>query len=194
MKNVHELSLQLAQNVSYLRKLRGLSQDQLAQIAEIPRTTISHIESGSGNPTLTNLIKLSGALQISLEELLSESNHEVKIYHGSDLVELKKGIGNIVLVKKLLPDKIPGLEIEILEFEPGAKFKGSPHIANTKEYLYCHKGEVSLLIEQELFKLKAGDLISFKGDVKHSYQNLSDSHSATCFCVVSFVPLHLSKN
>ncbi len=194
MKNAQELALQLAQNVTYLRKIRGLSQDQLARMSEIPRTTISHIESGSGNPTLTNLIKLSGALQVSLEELLSESNHEVKIYHGKDLVELKKGIGNIVLVKKLLPDKIPGLEIEILEFEPGAKFKGSPHIANTKEYLYCHKGEVGLTIEQENFSLKEGDLISFKGDVKHSYQNLNDLKQAICFSVVSFVPLHLSKN
>lgn len=190
-KNIDLISSRLAHNLTYLRKVRGLSQDQLAKLSGVPRTTISNIESGSGNPTLSNLIKISGTLQVSLEELMSDSKHEIKLFKESDLVSIKKGIGNIVAIKKLLPDKISGLEIELLEFEPAAKFKGSPHVSSTKEYLYCHQGEVILTIENESYHLKKGDLIAFKGDVKHSYENPSQSQKSTCFSVVSFVPLNV---
>ncbi len=186
-----EVSQKLASNVSYLRKLRGLSQDQLAKLSGVPRTTISYIESGSGNPTLSNLIKISGTLQVSLEELLSESKEEVKVYSANELIEIKKGVGNPAIIKKLLPDKISGLEIELINFDPGARFKGSPHVTNTKEYLYCNSGEVILTIEQERFHLKAGDLIAFKGNVKHSYENASSDTDAQCFSVVSFVPINV---
>ncbi len=188
MKEVSQL---LAQNLAYLRKLRGLSQDQLAKISGVPRTTLSYIESGSGNPTLANLIKISATLQVSLEELLSESKEEVKVYKADSLPEIKKGVGNPAIIKKLLPDKISGLEIELINFDPGARFKGSPHVNNTKEYLYCNYGEVILIIEQERFHLKAGDLIAFKGNVKHSYENASSDTEAQCFSVVSFVPLNV---
>lgn len=185
--STEHISTRLAQNVTYLRKMRGMSQEQLAKMSGVPRTTISYIESGSGNPTLSNLIKISGSLQVSLEELLSESKHEIKIYKPKDLVIIKKGMGPIVNIRKLLPDKISGLDIELLEFEAGAKFKGSPHVANTKEYLYCHSGEVILIIGNERFHLETGDLIAFKGDVKHSYENASDQKLAICYSVVSFV-------
>jgi transcriptional regulator with XRE-family HTH domain len=188
---IDNISQKLAQNIIYLRKLRGLSQDQLAKLSGVPRTTISYIESGSGNPTLSNLVKISGTLQVSIEELMSDSKHEVKLYRGRDLISLKKGSGPLVLIKKLLPDKISGLEIEHLDFEPGAKFKGSPHVSNTKEYLYCQAGEVFLFIEQEKFHLTTGDLIAFRGDVKHSYENGSNTEKAQCFSVVSFVPLNI---
>lgn len=186
-----QISQKLAENLAYLRKLRGLSQDQLAKLSSVPRTTISYIESGSGNPTLANLIKLSATLQVSLEELLSESKAEVKVYLGESLPEIKKGVGNSAIIKKLLPDKISGLEIELMNFEAGARFKGSPHISNTKEYLYCNHGEVVVVIEQERFHLKAGDLLAFKGNVKHSYENASSDTEAQCFSVVSFVPLNV---
>lgn len=192
MKNeMDNISLRLAHNLTYLRKTRGLSQDQLAKLSGIPRTTISYIESGSGNPTLQNLVKISGTLQVSLEELMSEVKPDIKVYSAKELIELKKGTGSIVNIKKLLPDKISGLEIELLEFEPNGKFKGSPHVNNTKEYLYCHEGEVILVIENDRYAISAGELIAFKGDVKHSYENGSETHRAVCFSVVSFVPLNI---
>jgi transcriptional regulator with XRE-family HTH domain len=185
------IALRLSENVSFLRRLKGLSQDQLAKLSQIPRTTISNIESGSGNPTLSNLVKISRALQVSLEELMSESKTDVKIYQSHELVTIKKGFGATVLIKKLLPDKISGLEIELLEFEPSATFKGSPHVSNTKEYLFCQSGEVTVVVGHERYDLSIGDLLAFKGDVKHSYENRSKTKSATCFSVVSFVPIHI---
>ena len=46
----------LADNIKALRATRGLSQQQIAKAAGIPRATWTHLESGGANPTLTVLV------------------------------------------------------------------------------------------------------------------------------------------
>ena len=54
-----------------LRKERNLSQEKLSYLAEpISLNTISFIERGLVNPTLTNLILISKALEMPLKDLM----------------------------------------------------------------------------------------------------------------------------
>jgi transcriptional regulator with XRE-family HTH domain len=52
-----------------LRSQRGLSQERLAQLAELDRTYVSGIERGERNPSLANLLKLAAALDVRMSEL-----------------------------------------------------------------------------------------------------------------------------
>ena len=61
----------LADNIRAVREARGLSQQQIAKAAGIPRATWTHLESGAANPTLAVLIKVANALQIRVDELLA---------------------------------------------------------------------------------------------------------------------------
>src|SRR5207244_7353838 len=61
----------LADNIKVIREARGLSQQQIAKAAGIPRATWTHLESGAANPTLAVLIKVANALQIRVDELLA---------------------------------------------------------------------------------------------------------------------------
>ena len=47
-----EAAANLARNVKHLRDLRGLTQAQASALAEIPRATWAHGETGEANPTL----------------------------------------------------------------------------------------------------------------------------------------------
>ena len=60
----------LADNIKALRSARGLSQQQIAKAAGVPRATWTHLESGAGNPTLAVLVKIANALQVRLDETL----------------------------------------------------------------------------------------------------------------------------
>ena len=60
MDELSSVSRFLANNLLDLRKKKNLSQDKLSELAGIPRSTITHMESGEGNPSLTNLCKLAG--------------------------------------------------------------------------------------------------------------------------------------
>jgi transcriptional regulator with XRE-family HTH domain len=54
-----------------LREKRGLSQEQLAERAELHWTYVSGIERGKRNPGLNILGRLSRALDISLPQLVT---------------------------------------------------------------------------------------------------------------------------
>jgi transcriptional regulator with XRE-family HTH domain len=53
------------------RTKRGLSQEQLAELANVHRTYIGMIERGEKNITLLNIERIAKALKIPLNELLS---------------------------------------------------------------------------------------------------------------------------
>src|SRR3989344_9607842 len=54
-------------NIKILRKRLKLSQTKLAEKANLPRTTITKIESGSYNPTINTLMSIAYALNKKLE-------------------------------------------------------------------------------------------------------------------------------
>ena len=59
----------LGEHVRHFRKLRGISQEELALLADIDRTYISQIERGVGNPSILVLLRIGTVLKVSLAEL-----------------------------------------------------------------------------------------------------------------------------
>jgi transcriptional regulator with XRE-family HTH domain len=62
----------LAKNVRRLRDAKGLSQEKLAELADLRQAHVSEIESGLTNLTLDNLQVLAVALGVRPMDLLSE--------------------------------------------------------------------------------------------------------------------------
>ena len=60
------------------RRELDLSQEQLAERAELHRTYISSIERGQRNPSLENIEKLAKALEISISALFANYGIEVE--------------------------------------------------------------------------------------------------------------------
>lgn len=54
-----------------IRKKRGLSQEELADEAELHRTYISSVERGGRNISLLNIERLAKALDVAISELVS---------------------------------------------------------------------------------------------------------------------------
>ncbi len=65
--------IQVATAVRDLRRVRNLSQRQLAGRMNVPRTYISKIENGKAMPTLNSLDRLARALQVDLSALLRDA-------------------------------------------------------------------------------------------------------------------------
>jgi len=56
-------------NVSRLRSDAGLSQDKLAEKADLDRTYLSGIERGVRNPGIKSVLRIARALDVSLDKL-----------------------------------------------------------------------------------------------------------------------------
>ena len=65
--------IQVATAVRDLRRVRNLSQRQLAGRMNVPRTYISKIENGKAMPTLGSLERLAKALQVDISALLRDA-------------------------------------------------------------------------------------------------------------------------
>jgi transcriptional regulator with XRE-family HTH domain len=163
-----DLPARLARNIKQLREARGLTQEQMAALSRIPRATWGHLESGGGNPTLAVLDKVATALQVPLEELTAAPRSSGRLYPQESLPERKQGDG---LVRKLLPDPIPGMLIDRMEIPGGGRIPGVPHMPGTREYLTCEAGAIRLAVAGEQWTLRPGDVVVFRGDQRHSYTN-----------------------
>jgi transcriptional regulator with XRE-family HTH domain len=174
------MSSKMAQNLGkkleFLRKSRGLTQQKLAAASGIPRTTLSYIEAGQGNPTLKILETLAVSLGVSIEELLSPPRPSCLLVKEVDLKRQPRARGQAEIVT-LLPDPVPGLQFERMRLNPSCLIMGIPHSKGTKEYFTCTQGHVSLSVEGQEYSLSPGDVLAFPGDLKHSYRNLDLSES-----------------
>lgn len=70
MKEKSKILLKFGEKVREVRTAKGLSQEQLAHIADLHRTYIGMIERAEKNITLINIEKIANALNISINELL----------------------------------------------------------------------------------------------------------------------------
>jgi transcriptional regulator with XRE-family HTH domain len=174
----------LAANVKKLRQARSATQNQMAKLAALPRATWANLESGTANPTLSVLRKVALALQVSLEELVAPPRATAKHYAKAVLPTRSRGP---VEIRKLLPDPVPGMEMERLELPPRTKMNGVPHTPGTREYLTCEKGRILLVASAVEYELAPGDVVVFRGDQRHSYAN-RDAVPAVGYSVVLLAP------
>ncbi len=77
----------LGETIKTLRKLHNISQEKLADRAELSQQQISRIELGLNTPKLETLIKLSKALRVSIEVIINTNN---KGMDRRDLIILEK--------------------------------------------------------------------------------------------------------
>jgi XRE family transcriptional regulator, regulator of sulfur utilization len=177
---MEDAAARLGRNVRALREARAMTQARMAKLAGLPRATWANLESGGANPTLVVLDRVAVALQVTIEELIAAPRSEARLYPKGTLPEKQRGGARI---RKLLPDPIPGMDIDRLELPPKAKMIGVPHTAGTREYLTCEAGEIVLVASGESYRLEPGDVVAFRGDQRHSYENVG-AKTAIAYSVV----------
>lgn len=166
--DAEDLGERIGRNVKHLREARGLTQEQMAAIAKLPRATWTNLESGAANPTVAVLHRAAGALQVTIEELLSTPRAACQFFKLGALPARRQGDAT---VRRLLPDAIPGMEMDRIELPRRGRMTGVPHLAGTREYLTCESGEIVLVAAGERWHLREGDVVAFRGDQPHSYSN-----------------------
>lgn len=89
----------LGKRIAQLRKQKGMSQEDFADVSGKMINTISNIERGLSDPKVTTLMSISKALGISIDELFSETKQE------QTAEELPKNISAILQILKKQDDK-----------------------------------------------------------------------------------------
>lgn len=180
---MQKIKANLASNIRRLRESHNMSQQQIANFSGIPRPTWASLETGTANPTLAVLTKAASALNVSIEELIGAPRNEFEFIPADKVKERKR---QDALLRPLVPEALPGLEISRMELAPAGRMIGVPHTTGTREYLTCESGKVELVAGGEHHLLNAGDMLVFRGDQRHSYINPDKRRAAVALSVVCF--------
>jgi transcriptional regulator with XRE-family HTH domain len=78
MISKHKILNIFGENVRLYRRKLDISQEELADRADLHRTYIGMIERAEKNITLLNMEKIASALKVKIEDLLKPGNHGKK--------------------------------------------------------------------------------------------------------------------
>lgn len=182
MDEPQSVALYLSRNLLALRHARSLTQEALAKASALPRSTVANLESGTGNPSLTVLLKVAGALGVPVDELLAPPRAKVRKWTAADVSTQSRGQG--VMLRPLVPEPTPDEMLSIMDFQPRATLRGTPHLPGTREYFTCLDGVVAITVDGNRFELERGAVLAFPGNVRHSYENPHATRTASGVSVV----------
>ena len=119
--------IEIGKRISNLRKLKGLSQEELANSVDLSRTIITQIELGNRKLSVLELKGISDSLTISMDKLLAD-NYTIPNFDtentGNDIHSSER-----ISVPKLKVQKFKNILLYILE-----KCAGKPNIGETLLY------------------------------------------------------------
>jgi transcriptional regulator with XRE-family HTH domain len=143
----------LAHNLRDLRETRGLTQQELSDRSGVPRPTLAHLESGQGNPTLSVLSKVAGALGIGIEALVSASKPKVRVLAGAEVPSEQRGGVELRMLGSEL-----SVGFERWALARGARLERGAGRNGERRVVVCEVGELSITVGAASHRLRAGDV------------------------------------
>lgn len=159
------------QRLRELRQRHRLSQRKLARQSGVANATISQIESGKLNPTVSMLKKVLGGIPISLSEFFSdESDMTDRVFFRADeLTEIADGGISFRQVGANLKNRSIQLIREC--YQPGAGTGKHRITHDGEECGLILKGRLQVTVGDQATILREGDAYYFKSTQPHSFLN-----------------------
>ena len=149
-----------------LRILKGLTQEELADRAELSKGFISQLERDLTSPSIATLMDILQCLGTSIGEFFNETPEEQIVFGKTDYFE--KHDQELKNENKwIIPNAQKNMmEPILLTLEPGGEtYPDNPH--EGEEFGYVLQGNISIHIGSKTYKAKKGESFYFVSDKKH---------------------------
>jgi transcriptional regulator with XRE-family HTH domain len=170
-----------------IRKTRGLSLDQVAELTGVSKAMLGQIERGDSNPTISVLWKIVNGLQISFTSLIEDDESKITVVRAGELTPFEEENGHYKAFPLFPFHPQKSFEIYTVEMEPGCSHTSEPHNDGVEEYILMVGGKLELTVAEESFVLSQGDAIHFTADRTHHYRNISDA--TTVYQTIIYYPV-----
>ncbi|CAI0811744.1 XRE family transcriptional regulator [Serratia ficaria] len=160
------------------RERLNLSLTELAKRAGIAKSTLSQLETGSGNPGLETLWALAMALDVPVSRLIAQPRQHVQVIRADEGVAAVSERADYAAT--LLATCPPGAQRDIyrLRVQPGEPHLSRSHMPGTIEHVILCSGRARLGPADRVFELAAGDYISYSADCEHIFEALEADTTA----------------
>jgi transcriptional regulator with XRE-family HTH domain len=154
------------------RRRTGLSLTEVARRAGIAKSTLSQLESGTGNPSLETLWAICVALDAPFSRLLDPPRPQVQVIRADEGPTVAAASADYQAT--LLAASPPGARRDVyrIEAEPGQARASDPHMPGVVEHVVLSAGRALIGVAGEPVELGPGDYICYPGDVPHVFEAL----------------------
>ena len=162
----------IATSLQAERRRTGLSLAELARRAGIAKSTLSQLESGSGNPSVETLWALSVALDVPFSRLVEPPRPRVQVIRAGEGPGIPSERSDYVAT--LLASCPPNArrDLYLVSVQPGAARESDPHMPGVVEHVVLSTGRALVGPADEPVELEPGDYIRYAGDVAHVFEAL----------------------
>ena len=164
-----------------LRILKGLTQEELADRAELSKGFISQVERDLTSPSIATLTDILQCLGTSLNEFFTEEPEEQIVFGSEDFFEKIDSD-----LKNKIEWIIPNAQKNIMEpifltlEKGGSTYPDTPH--EGEEFGYILQGSIMIHLGNKSYRAKKGEAFYFTPDKKHY---LTSKNGATLIWVSS---------
>jgi len=149
-----------------LRILKGLTQEDLANRAELSKGFISQLERDLTSPSIATLMDILQCLGTTISDFFNETPEEQIVFGQADYFEkLDADLKNVI--QWIIPNAQKNvMEPLMLTLAAGGRTNpDNPH--EGEEFGYVLRGSVTIHLGSRIYKAKKGESFYFKADKKH---------------------------
>lgn len=168
----------IAASLQRERKRVGLSLAEVARRAGIAKSTLSQLESGTGNPSVETLWALSVTLDVPFAQLVEPVKPRVQLIRAGEGPGISSDTADYVAT--LLASCPPNArrDIYLINAQVGTPRTADPHSPGVVEHVVLSAGRALVGPTDEPVELHPGDYISYPGDLPHTFEALEPNTSA----------------
>jgi transcriptional regulator with XRE-family HTH domain len=154
------------------RRRSGLTLTEVARRAGIAKSTLSQLESGTGNPSLETLWAICVALDAPFSRLLDPPRPRIQVIRADEGPTISAEHANYRAT--LLTASPPGARRDVyrIDAEPGDARASEPHMPGVTEHVVLGAGRALVGVAGEPVEIGPGDYISYPGDLPHVFEAL----------------------
>jgi transcriptional regulator with XRE-family HTH domain len=154
------------------RARAGLSLTEVARRAGLAKSTLSQLESGSGNPSVETLWALGVALGVPFSRLVEPDLREVKVIRAGKGPTVFAEHSDYACTLLSASPSSARRDVYLVQGEPGVPRRSDPHMNGVVEHIVLCAGRARIGVADDPVELSPGDYICYPGDVPHIFEAL----------------------
>lgn len=168
----------IAASLQRERHRAGLSLAEVARRAGIAKSTLSQLESGSGNPSVETLWALGVALDVPFSRLVEPARPKVQVIRAGEGPAVASEQAHYIAT--LLASCPPNArrDIYVVSAQPGSARESEPHMPGVVEHVVLSTGRALVGVAEDPVELNPGDYVAYPGDVAHVFKALEPDTAA----------------
>ena len=177
--------IEVGKRLRSLRKIRGISLQQMAEKTGMSYSYLSGLENGKHSVSITNLQRIASFFGVDMVYFLQPGGPVPRVMRKEELFDPSSSFRDI-FYRVMTPADSSHLQISYVHMPPQAPAERRIHKhGRGQEMVLVLEGAVYVMVEGERYRVEQGDSILFEADVEHLI--FTEEQEAT-FVIVSSPP------